>query len=209
MKNKTKNPEANSETTHNTSSKLHELINHYFFGKEFLNILSPESLIYCLLDPRFKNLPFVEEKSIRAAHQLLIEKHSTLHEKPLEENEINEQHQKVLNLYGISIEPRGTARTTLDAYFREPPLDPMESPFDWWKTKKITYPALAKLAQKYLARPSTSVPCERLWSEAGLIVNDLRSSLDPDSVSMLTFIEHNARELEKIGKPFIWLSETQ
>jgi len=97
--------------------------------------------------------------------------------------------------------------TILDVYYQEPELDALANPLVWWKAKKDSYPILAKIARKLLARPSTSVPCERLWSEAGNIVNDLRTCLDPDSLSMLTFIQHNVRELKKIRKEFVWKSD--
>jgi len=44
-------PQQSSATLLNVTQKLLELIDHYFFGTEFLNIFSPESLLYCLLDP--------------------------------------------------------------------------------------------------------------------------------------------------------------
>jgi len=65
------------------------------------------------------------------------------------------------------------------------------APRDWWKLNLDKYPAHAKLARKYLGRSATSVPCERLWSDAGMIVSDKRSALDKDSVSMLLVTEHN------------------
>jgi len=187
-------PSGSSETFKEVNLKLNELIDHYFFGKDFLNIFAPESLVYCLLDPRFKHLNFVPNEKASAAKQVLVDLHSKVFEKPMtnnnEENSADEKKRnKLLGLYGFQQEPKGTARTTLNSYFEEPALDPLSNPLKWWNTKQHTYPTLAKLARQYLARPSTSVPCERLWSQTGNIVNDLRCSLDSDSVAMLNFLQ--------------------
>lgn len=206
LKNRTAVPPVKaSATVEVVTKKLHTLIEHYFFGDEFLNLLSPTALIYCLLDPRFKNLDFVPKEDAERARQLLIDLHSKLHcNSTVDRMEIDEQEQQTYNLYGLTAEPHGTARQTLDTYYKEPILNVLHNPLDWWKLHRDTYPALAALAQKLLGRTSTSVPCERLFSEAGNIVNELRSSLDPDSVAMLLFIEHNVRELRKIDRPFTW-----
>jgi len=86
-------PQQSSATLHNVTQKLRELIDHYFFGTEFLNIFSPESLLYCLLDPRFKSLSFVPKDEADAAKQLLVSLHSEVHEKPkvVEENNADEK----------------------------------------------------------------------------------------------------------------------
>jgi len=186
-------------------NKLHANIEHYFFGKDFLNIFSAKSLVYCLLDPRFKHLTFAPQPEIEQARQLLVNMHSSIYiDKSIPEKVI-ETDQKLQLLYGsVSNSRVVSSQQMIDSYYHEPQADLTVKPTDWWRANKTTYPFLAKLAMKFLSRPGTSVPCERLWSEAGLIASDLRSSLDPDSVCMLTFCEHNLRELKKIGKPFIW-----
>jgi len=204
LRNTTKNHSGGSAFLQEFTAKLHSQINHYFFGEGFLNLLSAESLIYCLLDPRFKTLNFAPKEEAEAARQLLTDLHSKLHQEPPNKPEVNGHRDKLYGLYGVKSEPRGTSRKVLESYFQEAPLDPFRNPLTWWKEQKGSYPALAKLARQLLSRPSTSVPCERLFSEAGNIVNDLRSSLDPDSVAMLVFIEHNIRELKKVGVQFVW-----
>lgn len=166
-------------------------------------MLSPQALLYCLLDPRFKSLTFAPNGEAEAARQLLMDLHSKLHQEP-PTTEVNQYHGKLYNLYGMNIEPRGTSRNVLESYFQESTLPLVGNPLNWWKERKDTYPALATIARKLLARPSTSVPCERLFSEAGNIVDELRAALDPDSVAMLVFIEHNIRELKKLGVRFVW-----
>jgi hypothetical protein len=61
----------------------------------------------------------------------------------------------------------------------------------FWKQHASTYPNLAAISRRVHAIPATSVPCERLFSTAGVIVSDLRSSLLPDTVSKLMFLNKN------------------
>jgi len=46
-------------------------------------------------------------------------------------------------------------------------------PLVFWKAAVTTCPSLAALARRLLAITGSSVPCERLFSTAGLIVTDL------------------------------------
>ena len=44
---------------------------------------------------------------------------------------------------------------------------------------------------KYLSVPATSVPAERVFSMAGLVVNRLRARLTSEHVDMLVFLRKN------------------
>ncbi|XP_025418328.1 zinc finger BED domain-containing protein 1-like [Sipha flava] len=63
-----------------------------------------------------------------------------------------------------------------------------EDPLKWWKENSNLYPEVSKLAKKYLSIVATSVPCERLFSEAGNITSKKRSSLSPDRVNNLLLL---------------------
>jgi len=75
----------------------------------------------------------------------LVELHSNLFKKPQISEANDEKQKKLVSLYSFSYEPKGTARRVLDAYYQEPPLDPLEDPLLWWKSKKNSYAALAKI----------------------------------------------------------------
>lgn len=62
-------------------------------------------------------------------------------------------------------------------------------PLAWWKSNECKYPHLAIKARRHLAVPGTSVPSERVFSTAGDIVTAKRSTLSPENVDMLIFLE--------------------
>lgn len=46
-------------------------------------------------------------------------------------------------------------------------------------------------AKKILCTPATSVPSERIFSKAGIVVSDRRSRIKPKNVDMLIFLNQN------------------
>ena len=69
-----------------------------------------------------------------------------------------------------------------------------DDPFSFWTGENATkWPALAKLARKYFSAPATSAESERLFSTAGQIITNLRSSLKDENVEKLLFLHHNMK----------------
>ena len=64
-------------------------------------------------------------------------------------------------------------------------------PIKFWLDATSRFPLLSKMAINLLPTPGTSVPCERAFSRAGLIVGDLRSKLNPAKVNLLVFLQNN------------------
>ena len=64
-------------------------------------------------------------------------------------------------------------------------------PLAWWEVKQMLFPSLSCLTVRFLSTPATSVPGERVFSAAGYTVNKQRSSLYPENVDKLIFLNKN------------------
>ena len=71
-----------------------------------------------------------------------------------------------------------------------------EDPLNWWKIRSQNFPKLAKLARKYLAIPATSVSSERLFSDAGNLINAKRTNLDTKLVGQMLFLKRNIKTMQ-------------
>ncbi|XP_073003666.1 zinc finger BED domain-containing protein RICESLEEPER 2-like isoform X1 [Typha latifolia] len=56
---------------------------------------------------------------------------------------------------------------------------------DWWKLNVLKFPTLSKMARDILSIPVTTVSSESAFSAGGRVLNDFRSSLNPDAVEAL------------------------
>lgn len=66
-----------------------------------------------------------------------------------------------------------------------------KDPLLWWQEHEQTFPALSKLAVRYLGIVASSVPAERIFSKAGEVVSKKRSRLKGKTVNMLLFLNKN------------------
>ena len=65
-------------------------------------------------------------------------------------------------------------------------------PYGFWTVDNtVKWPILSKIATRFLSAPCTSAEAERLFSSAGLIINNLRKSLLQENAEMLLFLHHN------------------
>ncbi|XP_017478144.1 PREDICTED: zinc finger BED domain-containing protein 1-like isoform X1 [Rhagoletis zephyria] len=70
-----------------------------------------------------------------------------------------------------------------------------KNPLTTWQALKNDFPLLFPIAQKYLSVMAMSVPCERLFSHAGLIATQLRNRLSPEHLNMLVFLRSIEEEM--------------
>ena len=79
----------------------------------------------------------------------------------------------------------------MEGYLNMPSIESNENPFLWWRQHKTAFQRLARLAQRYLSTPASSVCSERLFSEGGNIFEEKRSRLLPRNGEKLLFLHHN------------------
>jgi hypothetical protein len=71
-----------------------------------------------------------------------------------------------------------------DAYLITP-LMKISNPITRWREHKATYPKLAQMAYDLLSIPAMSAECERVFSQAKLVVNDTRNRMTDDTVDAI------------------------
>uniref|UniRef100_A0A3Q3NKF3 Uncharacterized protein n=1 Tax=Labrus bergylta TaxID=56723 RepID=A0A3Q3NKF3_9LABR len=146
------------------------------------------------LDPRFKDLkctPRAERSEVWALVTNLVKEQMVVAEKPVEEK-TSEPPKKKLTLLADSSESDSEQEDDLIEN-----IDTEQSHHQFRvlsirvvvQTCRLTQQAGLLCTPKYLATPSTPVPCERLFSLAGHIVQKKRASLSSENVNNLVFLE--------------------
>merc|ERR1712113_86405 len=83
-------------------------------------------------------------------------------------------------------------------YLRTPNQPRESDPLKWWRvTGQYLCPNVWTVARKYLCIPATSVPSERVFSQAGAIISQRRASLNDDTAADLIMIRGNASRLPR------------
>lgn len=160
-------------------SQRKAMLNH-----EWLKIAS-------VLDPRFKNLkciPKGEREGVWKSLEALLQepKSITLQttDKPAKKKSF------LLFSSDSSSDEEQESNRTLSLYKAESTISETACPLQWWSHHAGVYPKLSALARKYLASPATSVPCERLFSLAGNIVEKKRAALTSENVERLVCLSN-------------------
>lgn len=71
---------------------------------------------------------------------------------------------------------------------------------EWWKANSESLPGLSKLARKYLGVPASSATSERMFSVGSGTCSKIRTSLDPEHLSALVYLNTNQKILRE-NKP--------
>ncbi|XP_045477878.1 E3 SUMO-protein ligase ZBED1-like [Harmonia axyridis] len=87
--------------------------------------------------------------------------------------------------------PTAASIIEIDKYLNEPLIKRTDDPLQWWNESRLLYPNLYILMKRRLCVPATSVPCERVFSKAGQVINTKRSSLKPEKASQVLFLQQN------------------
>ena len=75
--------------------------------------------------------------------------------------------------------------------YMDEPVDAKVDAVQYWQFVQPRYPMLTKIAFALLFIPATSVPCERMFSRAGFLLDDLRTRLKPEDVNQMIFLNCN------------------
>lgn len=90
-----------------------------------------------------------------------------------------------------AINPTAAGIIELDRYLQEPLISRCEDPLKWWNEHKLMYPRLYVMVRKRLCVTATSVPCERLFSKAGMVITEKRSRMLASKSSLVLFLNQN------------------
>ena len=78
------------------------------------------------------------------------------------------------------------------------PIEMVGNPLGWWKQHGHHFPTLSRLACRFLSISTTSCPVERLFSVAGQVDTVRRSSVSPDTMTLLVFLHEALQLVRKI-----------
>lgn len=184
-------------------STLLDELNSRFLGYEESEIVTQAAL----LDPRFKKIAFsgYHSRKLDLAIELLKRKVCQMH-LPGVDNEItpanesaatpkssllwknfDEEYKRTTS----TLNPTAAGIIELDRYLNEPLINRYEDPLQWWAKHKLLYPCLFIMVKKLLCVPATSVPCERIFSKAGMVITEKRSRLLASKSSQVLFLNQN------------------
>jgi hypothetical protein len=162
------------------------------FYPDDIKAASSASVISSFLDPRHKHLSYlssVQRKSVDKTIDSLLD---DIPLKPSVNEECAPKKPKVQRVLDFLIDDcqENVTESEIDLYKRER-VQADVNPLDWWRSNSSKYPRLSILARRYLAIPGTSVPSERIFSKAGLILSKLRNRLSSSCVDRIIFLNKN------------------
>ncbi|KAI4892351.1 hypothetical protein NFI96_018662 [Prochilodus magdalenae] len=151
------------------------------------------------LDPRFKDLkclPKDERSEIWASLHNLMMAEMPAQQPSAEATETQPSKNRRMSAFLLGSsdtdtdEEEESIEQCLDRYKAECKMDMEGCPLQWWSTREGAHARLAPIARKYLSTPATTVPCERLFSLSGHIIQKRRAALSPDNVNKLVCLNN-------------------
>ncbi|XP_039310411.1 zinc finger BED domain-containing protein 4-like [Solenopsis invicta] len=179
--------------------KLEKAINIRFKDFELHKILA----ISNILDPRFKKIHF---ESALAASSAISQINDYIQKDTVQKTYNKESVESIVKTDVWSFHDHLVANKAdysthsedisfeIRQYLSQPVIRRQENPLKYWSSMKLAFPSLYKLALNYVSIIGTSVPSERLFSEAGNIKTDNRSRLSGEHLNKLLFLSSLSRE---------------
>lgn len=175
----------------------------YLSMDELWSVPTEIALVATFLDPRFKHFNWSTEEHRNEAQRLVkllyeeLKVNLNIPEESLilNRNYDDDNDDDFFNeLEGASMCEEEDNEVT--SYIKLEPIGIRNDPLEWWSKNKSRFPVLAQLARKYLSIPSTSVPSERLFSDAGNHISAKRTRLSPDLVNKVLFLKRNSSHFD-------------
>nr|XP_014267406.2 zinc finger BED domain-containing protein 1-like [Maylandia zebra] len=151
------------------------------------------------LDPRFKDLKCLSKDERRevwaSVHDLLMSE-TDAHQPSAQTTEEPSPKKSKMSICLLGSpdsdkeEEEDAIDCCLNLYKAEPKIDIGEYPLQWWLKREGAHARLAPIARKYLSTPATTVPCERLFSLSGHIIQKKRASLSSDNVNRIVCLSN-------------------
>uniref|UniRef100_A0A3Q3AW85 Zinc finger BED domain-containing protein 1-like n=1 Tax=Kryptolebias marmoratus TaxID=37003 RepID=A0A3Q3AW85_KRYMA len=162
------------------------------------------------LDPRFKDLkclPKSERGEVWSSLNNLLKEDRNAQIQGAQTTGEAPQKKRKMSIFLLASSDSDTddeaesIQSTLDRYKSESKTDMDECPLQWWSKRRDSYPRLEQIARKYLSTPATTVPCERLFSLSGHIIQKKRATLSSSNVERLVCLSSwlNAQQPDKEG----------
>ncbi|XP_047002335.1 E3 SUMO-protein ligase ZBED1-like [Schistocerca americana] len=175
----------------------------------FSNLEQSKSIaLATLLDPRFKLLAFQNQAPADNTKKQLINivaqklaKCRPVGIQPSQSVEPNNLATESFSVWGIfdklvkHAQPQGTEQSCaiveVRRYIDSSVISRNEDPLAWWRQNQYIYPTIAKVVKERFNVVATSVPCERVFSKTGHLINDRRTRLKPSNIEKLIFLNAN------------------
>ncbi|XP_047112060.1 zinc finger BED domain-containing protein 4-like [Schistocerca piceifrons] len=175
----------------------------------FSNLEQSKSIVLAtLLDPRFKLLAFQNHTTADNTNKQFInivaqklEKYVPVGIQPSQSVEPNNLATESFSVWGIfdklvkHAQPQGTVQSCaiveVQRYVDSSVISRNEDPLAWLRQNQYIYPTIAEVVQERFNVVATSVPCERVFSETGHLINDRRTRLKPSNIEKLIFLNAN------------------
>jgi hypothetical protein len=165
------------------------------------------ALMSTILDPRYKDLKFLSDLLRMQTESHLHIMYDDLNfelnpndntlETSTTENLFANEDSIFNTLFGSESNKKKT--NEVDVYLNENLTEkpaPKYNPYIWWNEYKKKFPILFILARKFLSIPATSVPSERLFSDAGNNMTNKRTSLSSKTFQELLFVKRNSKYMD-------------
>lgn len=168
--------------------------------KQRWNLEESPLLVASFLDPRFKKLTIFQDDASKLFHQIqqkLEHQHIELTEKVMTKRPIiqNPESEKLIqNPFFMKLDkPKPPVETPFQTDFKKYELvqeAPLQTdPMSFWSLHSKDYEMLSKDVKKYWCIPSTTASVERLFSKAGNIVTEKRTSLTQEIVGDIVLLK--------------------